>query len=450
METCNHNSLAEAIARYLRKGCSHNRARRVGFELEQFVVDPATYAPVTYAGDPVTGAPGVGEILRRLAPHYDFQNIERRNDGEANLIALMRDKMSITLEPGAQLEISVGPADTLAELEELHRSFRQELDPILDEFGYALVCRGYHPSACAHEVPLIPKDRYTYMDSYFGETGHTGICMMRASAATQTSVDFSDEDDAVRKYRIAHALGPFFSFITDNTPVYEGVDIKAAYRAASLADADGAVRSPRSGRVIPPRMARMANWDDCDPKRCLTPRVTFEEEFGLLSYAEEMLAAPAIFTYDDTPLHQTVYQGHTPFCDVYAGRDLDEGTIEHILSLFFYDVRLKHYVEIRQADSMPIDYALAFTALCMGLFYNEEAVVHYTERFARVDAAAVAAAKSALRHDGYDAVVYGRPAAEQLDELVAFAVAGLTEKEKPYLEPLAALVRQRTTLFDLA
>ncbi len=37
----------------------------------------------------------------------------------------------------------------------------------------------------------------------------------------------------------------------------------------------------------------------------------------------------------------------------------------------FPDVRLKTYLEIRPADSMPIPYVIAYAALIKGLFYNE-------------------------------------------------------------------------------
>ena len=43
--------------------------------------------------------------------------------------------------------------------------------------------------------------------------------MMRASASTQVSIDFTDEADAVRKFRVAAAIGPVLAAITDNTPV---------------------------------------------------------------------------------------------------------------------------------------------------------------------------------------------------------------------------------------
>jgi glutamate--cysteine ligase len=52
--------------------------------------------------------------------------------------------------------------------------------------------------------------------------------------------------------------------------------------------------------------------------------------------------------------------------------------------------------------------------------------------------------------DGYQATVFGRRAADLCDALIGIARAGLNENERPFLEPLASLVSQRTTLADLA
>ena len=440
METNTFDIRAFSIARYLAQGSAAKDSNKIGFELEHFVVQKDTQTPVPYFSDTKTAKPGVADILEHLAPFFEEQVYEQHEDASVSLIALSRPKLTITLEPGAQLEISIGPVTTLAEIENLYEGFREQLDPVLDNMGCELRELGYHPRACAHEIPLIPKDRYHHMDQHFAQTGKHGICMMRATASTQTSIDFFNEEDAVRKFRIAHALGPFFAFITDNAPVYEGVALRG----------DAPVPASRSGLEIPYRMARMANWDDCDPLRCLTPAHTFDEDFGFLSYAQTLLEAPAIFWYTDETRHETRYEGSTPFSQILPCEALDEKDIEHVLSMFFYDVRFRRYIEIRQADSMPLAYGLAFVALIKGIFYNEEALLFYEERFKYLDPAAIAFAKTALRKHGYEALVYQRPAVAWLDELIAFADKGLESQERHYLAPLAELVQQRTTLLERA
>jgi glutamate--cysteine ligase len=437
-----------SVSDYIARGIEHGCGDCIGLELEHFIVRADDLAYVPYFDDPVTGAPGVGSILERLAPFYDERIYETQNNGDKNLIGLSRRHANITLEPGAQFEISIGPVLRVQNLDIVYQDFRAEIDPLLAEHGYRLLELGYHPTASAHNIPLIPKDRYYFMDEHFKSTGKHGICMMRASASTQVSIDYASEADAIRKFRIANAIGPLLAFVTDNSPLFEGSYIGSGKTAAS-------------GLPVPARMARTSIWDDVDAQRSMVAPHTFDEGFGFDSYAASILEAPAIFTTetDENGAKRSVRQDMKSFTEVLAKQGLDRAAIEHILSLFFFDVRFKTYIEIRMADSLPIGYALAFAALIKGLFYSEENLQRIEELLGwrgdgaasgTADAAAVALAKISLRNAGYDAVVYGRAAAEWLDELIKMAQEALSVSERSYLEPLAELVAARTTLADSA
>jgi len=438
-----------SIAQYLSVGSKDRDTQTLGFELEHFVVEKESLAPVTYlpkadlgtdlAGVLNSDAPSVQKVLESLTGYYSEATYECNFLGSPCICGLHREKVSITLEPGSQLEVSIGPACSVGEIETLYKAFRIELDPILDSLGLKLLELGYHPTALARDIPLLPKPRYEHMDRYFTETGKHGICMMRATASTQVSVDFASERDALRKFRIANALGPLLAFITDNSPIFEGERVGVCGGASAVS---------QSGYSVPERMARMVCWDDTDPKRCLVAKDAFDDEFSFLRYAENLIEAPGIFLPGNAPDSEPLYLGFTPYIRALPDAFIDEAMVLHILSMFFYDVRFKNYVELRQADSMPLEYALAYSALISGIFYNPEALEYYTECFLYTDSPAIAFAKSALRSGGYEADVYRRPAAEWLDEMIAFAEAGLASEEVHYLAPLAQLVKARTTLLE--
>jgi glutamate--cysteine ligase len=401
------NQNASVIEDYLRSGVVRKEERLLGFELEHFVVERDTHAMVPYYRDAKTGKAGVEDILGELEPFYDGDKaFGSDEDGNERLIGLSREKANITLEPGAQLEISIGPVCCLQDIEDIYSRFRAELDPILEKYGYELLAEGYHPTACARDVPLIPKARYRSMDAHFNNTGAHGANMMRATASTQVSIDFTNEANAVEKFRIANALGPLLAFITDNSPVFEGAP-------------------------APRRMVRTAVWDDVDPWREGTAPSTYNEGFDFEIYAEDILRAPEIAGLE-----------------VEKFADQKNKAIEHLLSMFFYDVRFKTYVEIRMADSLPLPLALSYTALIKGLFYSEENLMRLEDEFANVEPASIAFAKTALRQNGYDAQVYGRAASDWLDTLFTMARDGLDEDERPYLKPLANMVYARTTPLD--
>lgn len=485
---------ASSIAEYLAIGSKTNGIQSLGFELEHFVVERESLASVPYCVDVASPAPSVEKVLERIQGFYDESVYEDDGNGNPHLFGLGRDRIAITLEPGAQLEVSIGPTYSVREIEEVYQAFREEIDSALDEMGLELLELGYHPTRQAHELPLLPKLRYQFMDNYFAQTGRHGICMMRATASTQISIDYTDEDDAIEKFRVANALGPLLAFITDNAPVFEAEKVGAR---------GGSVNVAKSGLTVPNRMARMACWDDTDPQRSLVAKGSFDEDFSFLRYAEVLVESPGIFlpsSYGqrmagektvekskageandpikageacgtgsaevrrENPgcsrrrppdlVHQCTvdtgseYLASTTFKQVLPNEFLDEDTVLHILSLFFFDARFKTYLELRQADSMPLRYALAYAALVYGLFYNPKAMGHYSNSFLYTDATAVAFAKSALRNHGYEAEVYGRPASEWLEEMLRFAAEGLAEEDAAYLVPLAELVSARTTLLE--
>lgn len=93
--------------------------------------------------------------------------------------------------------------------------------------------------------------------------------------------------------------------------------------------------------------------------------------------------------------------------------------------MFFYDVRLKHYIEIRSADCVPEPYLTAYAQLILTLFSCPKALNTVGQRFAGVTVQDIEAAKTAICKDGYKARVYGSSAGEQMDWLMdtAFACA---------------------------
>ncbi len=484
----NSNRNVGAIADYISRGESSENKRRLGLEIEHFVVDAHSLQPIPYsardardAGFALAGIGaevGVEDLLEALMPLYDGRSDAIDVHGNPRPIGLAREGAPLSLEPGAQLEVSMGPSCTVAELAERYSRFRLEADPILADMGCRLVTLGYHPTACAGELPLIPKHRYEMMDRYFKSTGRHGICMMRGSASAQVSIDFTDEADCIAKARVATAIGPLLYFLCDNSPIFEG-------RAVGVLG-DEREAPARSGLPIPQRMARASIWEDVDADRSMSAPSIFDEDAGYASYARGLMQRPLILTLADAGDDSTaIYHGPAPACKVYSGREMSIADIEHLLSMFFFDVRLKHYVEIRMADSMPAGHSLALAAMMKGLFYDAANLVDLVEMTSGVDATSVEAAKKTLARDGYGAVVYGMRAAEWLDELMGMARRGLSRKsqsktssgvpvesgasaagdkakavpapgtcldpdEQAFLDPIAQLVSERTTLLDLA
>ena len=403
----------DALVSFFESGIKPSDAQgKLGIELEQIIVD-GDGLPVSYSQDH-----GVAWLLNELSETYP----EKTTDAEGDLLGLARPGEAVTIEPAAQLELSAGPFADLLKAREVFGNFQNEVNEALKPFGKQMVATGYHPTSPARDLELIPKQRYEFMNRYLSAADCYGPCMMRGSASTQVSIDYTSVEDCLRKMRIAYALVPLLSLMCDNSPVFEG--------------------EPRKHKLV-----RTDIWRHVDNDRCgLVPGV-FDDGFTLRNYAAFVLDCPAIVMPSENGGWE--YSTDT-FGEIYAQRAMSQSDIEHAVSMQFPDIRLKTYIEIRPADSMPIPYVIAYAALIKGLFYNEESLLKLEALFADVTETAYDTAKNNLMENGYDATVYGKPAASLCDTIMEIASSALDSADRSLMQPLADLVSHRITLADKA
>jgi len=400
----------DLLTAHFHEGCKLNCIQKLGLEEEHFVLHDGTGRSVTYY-EPG----GVEEILGELAER--FPKVVK---SEGHLIGCSNNDYSVSLEPAAQIEISIAPRESIACIMEIYRSFRDAMEQVLSKRGAHLTAAGYQPKDRVADLPLIPKMRYEYMDRYFQLVDTRGRNMMRGTASTQISVDYRSESDFIQKIRCAYLIMPAIRLLTDNAPVFEG--------------------HPSSDRLIRARI-----WEHVDADRCGIIPGLFDDSFGFESYARYIWNVPPIFL--PTP-EGPVYTGKKRVCDLFADSVMTEDDVEHVLSMVFPDVRLKHYVEIRGADAMPEKYIAAYLALIKGIFFHSSAVQAILDEFSHIRESDLTAADHALMRGGFDAKIYGMPADKLIDRLFLLARHGLTEKENALLDPFRELVQQKKTLAE--
>lgn len=402
-----------AVVAYFESGIKPaDQPPAVGIELEHTIVS-GDGGPVGYRGEH-----GVAWLLERLSARYPQQT----RDAEGDLIGVARPGEAVTIEPASQVELSAGPFTALSDAQRVFDGFEELLADELAPFGMKALTVGYHPTAKAADLELIPKRRYRFMNLYFEQRGPYGMRMMRGSASTQVSIDYRSVQDCLHKLRLAGIAGPLLALLADNAPVFEG--------------------APR-----PCKLVRTKIWRECDPDRCGIVPGSLDAGFTLRDYAEYLLDTPAILV----PCRKEgVCYTERTFGEVYADAPMTREQVEHMASMFFTDARLKTYLEIRPADALPIPCALAYAAVVKGLFYGDAQLDALDALFAGLGEADVEAAKDALMAQGYAATVYGQPAGQLIDRLLEVAEGGLPAEERVFLKPLADLAAQRVTLADLA
>jgi glutamate--cysteine ligase len=116
------------------------RARwRIGTEAEKCGIY-TDGSPVPYLGER-----GVAAVLSHLVSRHGW--FEEREHEEGDVIALRRGDASVTLEPGAQLELSGAPLATIHETCGEFRAHLRELADISEKLGIAWLGLGFHPFA---------------------------------------------------------------------------------------------------------------------------------------------------------------------------------------------------------------------------------------------------------------------------------------------------------------
>lgn len=398
----------KVLINYFKDGIEKEKNNNLGFELEHIIVDENNNS-VSYYGDN-----GIENMLKTLSEEYD----EKVFSLKGRIIGLNKKNVSITLEPAAQFEVSMGPFNKIKKIKEEYKKFLNPVLKYLDKFNYKISYTGYHPKSKIDDLKLIPKNRYEYMLDYFSKVGEHGKNMMKGSASAQVSVDYYSEEDFIKKFRLANVLSPALSLLTDNTPIFEG-------------------------EIYDKYMMRTVIWNDTDKDRSMIVKDALNKKFGFLEYAKYILNSPAILTMED---NKATYTKEELIKDIYKDKIITKSEAEHLLSMFFPDVRLKKYIEIRMADAMPLNYCLGYIALIKGIFYNDENLNYFLKKTEFVTNEIAAKTKLNLIENGYEADIYNEKADEFIIDLLNRAKSALSDEERDYIFPLMELAKNKITL----
>lgn len=323
--------IRDKIIDYIRSGEKAEKDFAIGFEIENFIVDENNKA-ITYWDDG-----GVKDILEDLIKiGYEAVYVDDV------LLGATKCETAISLEPGSQFELSIKKAWHIKDLEDEYFRRMKEIEDIVQKRGYHILQRGYHVKTKIDEIKILPKERYNLMYKYFSESGTMGHNMMKGTCASQSSIDYKDEEDFRRKMRVYNALSPVFYAIFENANIFEG----EAYKENGL---------------------RMTIWKNTDKERCSIIKEAFDDDFSYASYADYIVNRPCIFIHKDG---EDIYTGHTKIKDIEGIDEADKELVEHVLSMFFPDTRAKKYIEIRMMDSVQIDYLLGLVALIKATSYK--------------------------------------------------------------------------------
>jgi glutamate--cysteine ligase len=332
------------LVRYIESGNKPPEAWRIGTEHEKFVFRLDSHRPISY-DEP----DGIRTMLEAFRDRFGWEPLF---EGD-RLLALVKNKASITLEPAGQFELSGAPLETIHETCHEVGSHLEQVRAIGNDLGVGMIGLGFTPDWSREDMPHMPKGRSEIMRRYMPKVGNLGLDMMHRTCTVQVNLDFSSEADMVQKFRASLALQP----------------IATALFAASPFSA---------GKPNGFLSYRSHIWTDTDPDRCGMLPFVFEPGFGFERYVDYMLDVPMYFVYRGERYIDAAGQSFRDFIagklPAYPGEKPHLGDWSDHLTTAFPEVRLKKFLEMRGADAGPWRRLCALPALWVGLLYDQAAL----------------------------------------------------------------------------
>ena len=406
-----YNKQVETIVDYFRQNEKVIDEFKIGVEFEHFVVDKETLRTISYYGKA-----GVAETLRNL----EDKGYKGIYEGEY-ILGLEKENKAITLEPGSQLELSIKASINIEELEREYLEFLGDIIPILEEKNQGLITTGYHPVTKIDEIKLLPKQRYDYMFNYFKTRGTHAHNMMKGTSALQISFDYKSQEDYIKKFRVTNALSPALYAMFENAYYFEG--------------------EPSKKHNI-----RSYIWTNCDTDRSGVVDGALDKNFGYRDYAEYILNRPPIFINKDG---EEIFTGKQNVRDVFDPDNYKIEELEHMLTMFFPDVRTKKYVEVRMMDAVPYPLNFAAIALLKGLLYDEDNLEELYIYAKDIHTEDIDKVKEEMMDQGLRAKLKDKSLLEINKYLIKLAKKGLTLEEIKYLEPLEEIIKEGKSPYEI-
>ena len=386
----------ENLINYFSDGEKKEENLKIGTEHEKFLFNLETKKPVDFSEK---GIKGIFNILKQNG----WNEIKENN----NVIGLKKDNLSITLEPGLQIELSGAPCHNIHETCREVNLYLKELKQACSKFNIGVIGIGLIPNAKFDEINQLEKKRYTIMRNYMTSVGTLGLDMMHRTAATQVNFDFSSEEDFKKKTKVASCLVPIAVSLFSNSPILEGkLNGFVGYRTHI--------------------------WQHTDSRRSGLIPFFFDNSNSYEQYCDFALGVPLYFVKRNNEIIDCSGKDFNNFINGRLREVHDEANIEdwaNHLSTIFTEVRVKQYLEIRPADSCSWSGICSIPAFWTGILYNQNILDECFEifkdwKFKEVNEAYMQSAKK-----GFDAELYDKKMIDHAKFFLNLSKRGLENRD---------------------
>jgi len=329
----------EKIINYFKSGIKESKNFKIGIEHEKFLFNNSDNKRIDY--------PKIKEMFTALL-EFGWNPVFEKE----NIIALNKGGKNITLEPGNQIELSGDKLNHMHEACAESQDYLFELKQVTKKLDIKIVSAGFDPISKLNEIPNNPKQRYELMTKDMPLGGELSLDMMYRTCGTQLNIDYSSEEDFIKKFRVANSIVPITIALFANSSIVEKKNSNyLSYRSKV--------------------------WQSTS--RGGLPKLFFEN-MNFEKYADFVINFPILFIQNE----DQYISGRK-----YIFKDFMEGKIQEIgnrlptetdltthLSTIFTENRVKKYIELRSMDTCGWDCLCAGPAFNIGMLYGNLDEVH--------------------------------------------------------------------------
>ena len=323
----------EKIINYFKSGVKEPKNFKIGIEHEKFLFNNSDNKRIDYSK--------IKEMFTALLEFGWNPVFENKN-----IIALNKGGKNITLEPGNQIELSGDKLNHMHEACAESQDYLFELKQVTKKLDIKIVSAGFDPISKLSEIPNNPKQRYELMTKDMPLGGELSLDMMYRTCGTQLNIDYSSEEDFIKKFRVANSIVPIAIALFANSSIVEKKNSNyLSYRSKV--------------------------WQSTS--RGGLPKLFFEN-INFEKYADFVINFPILFIQN---------KDHYISGRKYTFKDFMEGKIQEIenrlpaeadltthLSTIFTENRVKKYIELRSMDTCGWDCLCAGPAFNIGMLYG--------------------------------------------------------------------------------
>ncbi len=408
----------EKIINYFKLGIKEPKNFKIGIEHEKFLFNNSDNKRIDYLK--------IKEMFTALL-EFGWNPVFEKE----NIIALNKGGKNITLEPGNQIELSGDKLNHMHEACAESQDYLFELKQVTKKLDIKIVSAGFDPISKLSEIPNNPKQRYELMTKDMPLGGELSLDMMYRTCGTQLNIDYSSEEDFIKKFRVANSIVPIAIALFANSSIVEKKNSNyLSYRSKV--------------------------WQSTS--RGGLPKLFFEN-MNFEKYADFVINFPILFIQ-----HKDQYISGRK----YFFKDFMEGKIQEIgkrlptevdltthLSTIFTENRVKKYIELRSMDTCGWDCLCAGPAFNIGMLYGNLEEVH--ELISTWDINKIINAYLEAPHKGFNTQLMGKDLLYWSSTLLDLSRKGLENRdvlskkgnnETVFLNHLQKVIDNKTTNAD--